>query len=32
MFVYIKKYHKTIDITQAAKNKINTLSQGKRNY
>ena len=25
MFVYIKKYYKTINITQAAKNKLNTL-------
>jgi len=32
MFAYIKKHYKTIDITQAAKNKLDTLSQGKRNY
>jgi len=32
MLIYIRKYHKTINITQAAKNKLNTLIQGKRNY
>jgi len=32
MFAYIKKHYKTIDITQAAKNKLDTLNQGKRNY
>jgi len=26
MFAYIKKHYKTIDITQAAKNKLDTLS------
>jgi len=32
MFIYIRKHYKTIDITQAAKNKLDTLSQGERNY
>jgi len=32
MFTYIKKHYKTIDITQAAKNKLDTLNQGKYNY
>jgi len=32
MFTYIRRYYKTIDTTQAAKNKLNTLSQGERNY
>jgi len=26
MFTYIKKHYKTIDITQAAKNKLDTLN------
>jgi hypothetical protein len=26
MFIYIRRHYKTIDITQAAKNKLNTLS------
>jgi len=26
MFMYIKKHYKTMDITQAAKNKLDTLS------
>ena len=26
MFIYIKRHYKTINITQAAKNKLNTLS------
>jgi len=25
MFIYIRKYYKTIDITQVAKNKLDTL-------
>jgi hypothetical protein len=32
MFIYIRRHYKTIDITQAAKNKLNTLSQNKYNY
>jgi len=32
MFVYMRKHYKTIDTTQAAKNKLDTLSQGKCNY
>jgi len=32
MLIYIRKHYKTINITQAAKNKLNTLSQGERNY
>jgi len=32
MLVYIKKHYKTINTTQAAKNKLDTLSQGKHNY
>ena len=32
MLVYIRKHYKTIDITQAAKNKLDTLNQGERNY
>ena len=26
IFIYIRRYYKTIDITQAAKNKLDTLS------
>jgi hypothetical protein len=26
MFIYIRRHYKTIDITQAAKNKLDTLS------
>ena len=32
MLVYIRKHYKTINTTQAAKNKLDILSQGKRNY
>jgi hypothetical protein len=32
MFAYMKKHYKTMDTTQAAKNKLDTLSQGERNY
>ena len=32
IFIYIRKHYKTIDITQAAKNKLDTLSQNKCNY
>jgi len=32
MFTYIKKHYKTMDITQAAKNKLDILNQGNRNY
>jgi hypothetical protein len=32
ILVYIRKHYKTIDTTQAAKNKLDTLTQGERNY
>jgi len=32
MLVYIRKHYKTINTTQAAKNKLDTLSQGEYNY
>ena len=32
MLAYIRKHYKTTDTTQAAKNKLDTLSQGERNY
>lgn len=32
MFTHMRRHYKTIDITQAAKNKSDTLYQGERNY
>jgi hypothetical protein len=32
MFIYMRRHYKTINITQAAKNKLDTLSQNKCNY
>jgi len=32
MLIYMRKHYKTINITQAAKNKLDTLSQGECNY
>ena len=32
MFEYMRKHYKTIDTSQIAKNKLDTLTQGERNY
>jgi hypothetical protein len=32
MFEYMRKHYKTIDTSQVAKNKLDTLTQGERNY